>query len=175
VAITRAKSRLWLTYANSRYRFGSLVQNEPSRFINELPENFLNKTFGGSGSKNQGRGSWNRKSGLGLNKEWDGESGSVSKQSGTYFNEKQGARAARPEYFPPKVQPKTIEHTPSPDFTPDDTSGLQVGQRVEHAKFGFGLVTKMEGSAHNPVATVLFEQNGEKKIMLNYARLRIVE
>jgi DNA helicase-2/ATP-dependent DNA helicase PcrA len=37
------------------------------------------------------------------------------------------------------------------------------------------MVSKMEGSAHNPIATVQFELNGEKKIMLNYAKLRIVE
>ena len=37
VAVTRAKERLWVTYANSRYRFGSLVQNDPSRFIDEIP------------------------------------------------------------------------------------------------------------------------------------------
>lgn len=175
VAITRAKSRLWLTYANSRYRFGSLVQNEPSRFINELPEIFLNKTFGGGGSKNQGRSSWNKNSAFGRNKEWDGESGTVSKQSGTYFNEVPEAKSSKPGYLPPKSQPKTVEHIPSPDFVPSDTSNLQIGQKVEHAKFGFGEVIKMEGSAHNPVATVKFELNGEKKIMLNYARLRIVE
>ena len=49
------------------------------------------------------------------------------------------------------------------------------GQKVEHQKFGFGVVMKMEGAAHNPIATVTFDQNGEKKIMLNYAKLRIVE
>ncbi|MBS1919857.1 MAG: UvrD-helicase domain-containing protein [Bacteroidetes bacterium] len=175
VAITRAKSRLWLTYANSRYRFGSLVQNEPSRFINELPETFLNKTSGGRGSKNLVRSGWNKNFVSGGNNEWDGESGSVSKQSGTYFNEKPGTKSPKPGYLPPKTLPKTIEHSPSPGFTPSDTSNLQVGQKVEHAKFGFGDVIKMEGSAHNPVATVKFELNGEKKIMLNYARLRIVE
>ena len=46
--------------------------------------------------------------------------------------------------------------------------------RVEHQKFGFGEVLKLEGSAHNPVATIKFEQNGEKKIMLNYAKLMII-
>jgi hypothetical protein len=46
--------------------------------------------------------------------------------------------------------------------------------RVEHQKFGFGNVLKLEGSAHNPVATIKFDQNGEKKIMLNYAKLMIV-
>ena len=60
-------------------------------------------------------------------------------------------------------------------FCASDTSDLQVGQKVEHQKFGFGEVTKMEGSAHNPIATVQFEMNGEKKIMLNYAKLRIIE
>ena len=52
---------------------------------------------------------------------------------------------------------------------------LPVGQKVEHQKFGFGEVMKMEGAAHNPISTINFENNGEKKIMLNYAKLRIVE
>ena len=52
--------------------------------------------------------------------------------------------------------------------------GLEAGQKVEHQKFGFGIVKSMEGSAHNPVATIDFGVNGEKKIMLNYAKLRIV-
>ncbi|MCZ2458531.1 MAG: UvrD-helicase domain-containing protein [Chitinophagales bacterium] len=175
VAITRAKSRLWLTYANSRYRFGSLVQNEPSRFIGELPASFLNKTFGGGGSKNQGRVSWGRGLGLDRNNGWDGESGQVSRQKGTYFNEQPAARSSEPFYLSTKKQNKTIEHVPSSDFAASDTSDLKAGQKVEHAKFGFGSVIKIEGSVHNPVATIKFEKNGEKKIMLHYARLRIVE
>ena len=70
---------------------------------------------------------------------------------------------------------KVKEHIPTEGFAPSDTSNLQEGQKIEHQKFGFGEVIKMEGAAHNPVATVKFEHNGEKKIMLNYAKLRIVE
>ena len=70
---------------------------------------------------------------------------------------------------------KVKEHIPSPGFAPSDTSNLTEGQKIEHQKFGFGEVVKMEGAAHNPVATVKFELNGEKKIMLNYAKLRIIE
>ena len=70
---------------------------------------------------------------------------------------------------------KTVEHVPSADFAPSDTSDLKIGQKVEHQKFGFGEVIKMEGAAHNPIATVNFEHNGEKKIMLNYAKLRIIQ
>ncbi len=175
VSITRAKNRLWLTYANTRYRFGSLVQNEPSRFIDELPEIFLDKSFAGGGAKNQGRSNWGKNAAFNRTKEWDGESGSVSQQSGTYFNETPSAKTQKPNYLAPKPQQKTVQHIPSSDFVPSDTSSLQAGQKVEHQKFGFGEVIKMEGSQHNPVATVKFELNGEKKIMLNYAKLRIVE
>ena len=176
VAITRAKQRLWITYANTRYRFGSLVQNEPSRFIEEIPEQYLDKSFAGGGSKNQTPGKWGGGSAFNRMKGWkvndDGESGYARKQSGAYYNE--SAKKETPSYLISKT-PKTVEHTPSDDFRPSDTSGLAVGQKVEHQKFGFGEVIKMEGAAHNPIATVKFEHNGEKKIMLNYAKLRIIE
>src|ERR1700730_8867557 len=56
VAITRAKHKLWITHANTRYRFGSLVQNDPSRFIDELPSEFVDRSFAGGGGRNQGSG-----------------------------------------------------------------------------------------------------------------------
>jgi DNA helicase II / ATP-dependent DNA helicase PcrA len=104
---------------------------------------------------------------------WGGKSAAATKAEKQY-----GAppgKTATPSYLAPKPVNKTIEHTPSEDFVASDTSNLQAGQKVEHQKFGFGEVMKMEGAAHNPIATVLFEVNGEKKIMLNYAKLRIVE
>ena len=171
VAITRAKQRLWLTYANTRYRFGNLVQNEPSRFLEEIPEPFVDRTFAGGGPRNQ-------TSGFGGSSAFDrmhGGFGAAAQAEKTY-----GPPPARkketPSYLPAKPQaPKVVEHTPSENFVPSDTANLQEGQKVEHQKFGFGIVSKMEGSAHNPIATVQFELNGEKKIMLNYAKLRIVE
>jgi DNA helicase-2/ATP-dependent DNA helicase PcrA len=75
----------------------------------------------------------------------------------------------------PPSRNTTVNHIPSSDFAASDTSSLQAGQKVEHQKFGFGLVARVEGSAHNPIATINFDMNGEKKIMLNYAKLRIVE
>jgi DNA helicase-2/ATP-dependent DNA helicase PcrA len=180
VVVTRAKQRLWITYANTRYRFGTLVQNEPSRFISEIPEQFLDRSFAGGGAKNQVGGSkWSRGSAFdrmkGKNVD-DGESGKVSQQSGTYYNSGPAVAKSTPSYLPPKGQPaKVKEHVPSADFAASDTSDLKEGQKVEHQKFGFGEVLKMEGAAHNPVATVKFEHNGEKKIMLNYAKLRIIE
>lgn len=180
VVITRAKQRLWITYANTRYRFGQLVQNEPSRFIEEVPEQFMDRSFAGGGAKNQiGGSNWGKQSAFDRMRSKnvdDGESGTVTKQSGTYYNSGPAAAKSTPSYLPPKGVPaKVKEHVPSVDFVASDTSGLKEGQKVEHQKFGFGEVLKMEGAAHNPIATVKFEHNGEKKIMLNYAKLRILE
>jgi DNA helicase II / ATP-dependent DNA helicase PcrA len=177
VVITRAKKHLWISYANSRYRFGSLIQNEPSRFINEIPELYLDKSFAGGGVRNQnsfGSSAFDRmRGGFGYSDDTYGDVKAAEKRYGAPPNKKS---TGTPAYLAPKTTvPRVVEHQPTPDFVPSDTSQLQAGQRVEHQKFGFGEVLKMEGSAHNPVATVKFELNGEKKIMLNYAKLRILE
>jgi len=172
VVITRAKEKLWITYANTRYRFGTLVQNEPSRFIEEIPSDFLDRSFAGGGARNQGSAFGDRSA---FDRMHGGGFGNTASQAEKRYGPPPTKKDTKPTYVPPKPFVKTIEHNPSPDFVASDTSALQVGQKVEHQKFGFGEVVGMEGSAHNPIATVKFEHNGEKKIMLNYAKLRIVE
>ena len=163
VAVTRAKTKLWLTYANTRYRFGNLTQNEPSRFIDELPEERIDRAYANGNMKNNQSG-WN--SGNAFDK-----LRSVWKKPET---EDRPRYTDKPSYLNTNPAVKIKEHIPSSDFAPSDTSNLQEGQKVEHQKFGFGEVIKMEGAAHNPIATVKFEHNGEKKIMLNYAKLKII-
>ncbi len=165
VAITRAKQRLLLTYSNARYRFGQLQQNDSSRFLEEIPEDYLDKSYAGGGMKNNSGAGW----GSGIERMQRGMS-SQSAVGNWQLPDKK-----KPSYVTPVVRQQTKEHVPSADFVASDTSNLQEGQKVEHQKFGFGEVLKMEGAAHNPIATVKFELNGEKKIMLNYAKLRIIE
>jgi DNA helicase-2/ATP-dependent DNA helicase PcrA len=159
VAITRAKGKLFLTYANSRYKFGQLVQNEASRFISEIPEDYLDRSFAGGGVKNQGSSS---------------NYGSAFQRMQRGFGNPEPAEKTFVSSLATNARPKEVAHVPSPNFVASDISKLEVGSRVEHQKFGFGEVLKLEGSAHNPVATIKFDQNGEKKIMLNYAKLMIV-
>jgi DNA helicase-2/ATP-dependent DNA helicase PcrA len=175
VVITRAKQRLWITYANTRYRFGNLVQNEPSRFIDEIPADFLDRSFAGGGARNQGSSFGGNNASAFDRMHGGGFGGGSAAQAERKYGPPPNKKETKPAYIPPKPYIRTIEHNPSPDFVASDTSALQVGQKVEHQKFGFGEVTGMEGSAHNPIATVKFQYNGEKKIMLNYAKLRIVE
>jgi DNA helicase-2/ATP-dependent DNA helicase PcrA len=158
VAVTRARKKLWLTHAAARYRFGQLQQNDPSRFIEEIPDDYLDRS-NARGTRSAASGSSFRNNPFAANRP-----GSFSRKE----------EKSKPAYLVP-VRPQVKEHIPSENFAPSDTSNLQAGQKVEHQKFGYGVVGKIEGGAHNPIATVLFELNGEKKIMLNYARLRIVE
>jgi DNA helicase-2/ATP-dependent DNA helicase PcrA len=107
---------------------------------------------------------------------WGGESSHSPVNSRQSTAKSQSSTGSKPSYITPKSVPaKPVEHTPTADFKPSDTTELKAGQKVEHQKFGFGEVLKMEGAAHNPIATIKFELNGEKKIMLNYAKLRIME
>ncbi|MBK8090093.1 MAG: ATP-binding domain-containing protein [Chitinophagaceae bacterium] len=175
VVITRAKTKLWITYANTRYKFGQIVQNEPSRFLDELPEEQVDKSFAGGGMKNQNTGfgsgsAFDRMKGWGNKTDYN-DAAQVEKKYGAPPKK----QSSTPSYITPPSRPQTVEHKPAADFVASDTSNLQEGQKVEHQKFGFGEVMKMEGSAHNPIATVKFELNGEKKIMLNYAKLRIID
>jgi len=164
VVITRAKKKLWITYANTRYRFGSIVQNDPSRFIEEIPEKYLDRSFAGA-ARSQSNNNW--QTGTAFER--------MNRGFGQPASDERRTTESRPAYLPTNNRQQTVvNHVPSKDFVASDTSQLQAGQKVEHQKFGFGEVTKMEGSAHNPVATVKFDLNGEKKIMLNYAKLRIV-
>jgi DNA helicase II / ATP-dependent DNA helicase PcrA len=169
VAVTRAKQKLWLTYANTRYRFGQLLQMEPSRFLDEVPEKYLDRTFAGGGLRNQANNNWK---------------GAPPKEptpkgfgfSATSSNENRKApEAKKPSYINVVTKAAPAAHIPTANFEPSDTTDLQPGQKVEHQKFGFGNVMQVEGSVHNPIATIVFEKEGEKKIMLNYAKLRIVE
>ncbi|MEO7445555.1 MAG: ATP-dependent DNA helicase, partial [Ferruginibacter sp.] len=141
-------------------RFGQLQQNDPSRFLDEIPDKFLDRSHAGSSAINNQGSQWAR--GNAFERMNRGFSGAAEKKS-----------TAGPSYAQPS-RPSTKVHTPTENFVASDTGNLQAGQQVEHQKFGFGEVTKMEGAAHNPVATILFKHNGEKKIMLNYAKLRIV-
>ncbi|CAN5605395.1 3'-5' exonuclease [soil metagenome] len=78
-----------------------------------------------------------------------------------------------------KVTPKqnviTTTHVPSADFKPSDTTYLEEGMKVEHAKFGFGKVIKMDEDGANRKAKVDFDNFGERTLLLSFAKLKIIQ
>ena len=171
VAVTRAEKRLTLTYSTSRYKWGSLNNCEPSRFLDELDPKYLDlefqpksmPTMGGGASFDQERGAWRR------------DYNNAGAGSSCY-----GDRRETESFSKPKPRPKTTAilpkaHQPTPGFQPSDTKNLQVGMEVEHERFGFGKVISLEGTHPEVKATIFFKELGQKQLLLKFAKLRIID
>ncbi|MFN8353285.1 MAG: 3'-5' exonuclease [Spirosomataceae bacterium] len=159
VAITRAEKKLHLSYAESRYQYGRLKPCEPSRFLNEIDVKYLKVS----------RTRVRNERGYGR----DDDFGS----SGTNFIQNLVKKANSGSFQPVKTAtPSSPPATPSGDFKPSDTSTLAAGQKVEHPKFGLGVVTKIETdpASGGRKATVKFDTQGEKTLLLSFAKLRIL-
>ncbi len=152
VATTRAMEKLYLSYALTRYRFGRLLNCEPSRFLEEIDGSRLKVNKKMTATREMPGAL--RREGL------PGSQGFI------------GIKKTQPETRQP-VQMKI--HTPSPDFKPSNTNNLQAEQLVEHPKFGFGKVQKIETEGLNRKASIQFEHFGEKTLLLSFAKLRIID
>ena len=137
VAITRAAEHLTLTYANSRYQYGQMRFNDPSRFLEEIPPENIDSIVPIKAKA---------------------EFGAPKVLSGL-----KPIRAAKPM---PKVNVA--------NFIPNDPSEIKEGMNVLHMKFGSGKVLSID---ERNVATIHFSEvpdNAEKRIMLQYAKLQIL-
>lgn len=156
VAITRAGKKLSISYATSRYRWGTLTSCEPSRFLDEIDAKYLELDF-----KQQQKASGNP---------FFDDERSAWQQKETFTKPK---AAASPSPKTTSILPKA--HIPSEGFAPSNTSNMQVGMEVEHERFGFGKVLTLEGNKPDIKATIFFKELGQKQLLLKFAKLRIVE
>ncbi len=164
VVVTRAKHRLWLTFANSRYRFGQLVQNDPSRFIGEVPEQNIDKSYAGMAGARGAIGNSNAAGGFGARQTFAKKQPEATSSAANLIAAKKATSSA------------SYTHTPSADFVASNPADMAEGQKVEHQRFGFGVIRGLDGNPNNRMATIDFENGvGVKKIMLQYAKLKIIE
>jgi len=145
VAITRAQKRLFLSYALTRYRFGRLKNCEPSRFLDDINANYVKVStkYGG------------------LHAEAPNPT-----YARTFVSSMNKTISSQPVNRPSSYKPPA-------DFTPSDTSGLDVGMRVEHPKFGFGDVVRIDTTGADRKAVIAFTDFGEKTLLLSFAKLKI--
>jgi DNA helicase II / ATP-dependent DNA helicase PcrA len=147
VAITRAQKKLFLSYALTRYRFGRLKNCEPSRFLDDIQGSYIKVSTKFGGVESMAPNPNFAKSFV------SGMKKTVSTQP----------------------VPKATAYKPSADFSPSDTKGLKEGMKVEHPKFGFGTVLKMEEVGSERKAKINFADFGEKTLLLSFAKLKIHE
>ncbi len=163
VALTRAERQAYLTYAQSRYRWGKLSDSEPSRFIDEIDGQYLeylsaeetnyrykplidNDIFGDVD-----------KSKLRLSKP---VSGTPPKKYGE-----------EPSVTIRKLKPVSGN---APANTNLFDSKLVVGNMVMHERFGKGEVMNLEGAGADKKAEIKFEVGGIKKLLLRFAKLDVI-
>lgn len=159
VAITRAKIYVTLSYAQSRFRWGSHVNYPPSRFLKEINPKFLSWPALESEGLQKG-GSWDRISNT------RGSVNSIYRGNG---DDSKSSIKNRPAFT------SIPQKAPDPNFRADSISKLKAGQRVEHDRFGYGLLVTLEGDPLNAKAVVDFDSSGKKMLLLKFAKLRVVE
>lgn len=148
VAVTRARQKVFLSYALSRYRFGRLNHCDPSRFIKDIDPAYVQENPYHTAQK------------LGY----------------THSNTSYATRLVRTSKKASKPLKRAAvaasSHSPLP---PSDLAKIQVGVQVAHSKFGLGTVTQLDATGGAHKAHILFKDFGEKTLLLNFAKLSIVE
>jgi len=164
VALTRAEKQAYLTYTESRYRWGKLIDAEPSRFIEEIDEKFLDiqtplDTYRYKPMIDSDIFGEPDKSKLRLKKPVGGTPPTVGKPTEEQL---QKLRKLRPQSIP-SIQ------------TDDLNDNLSKGMRVEHSRFGQGEVLSIEGIGQDQKAEIRFQTGGIKKLLLRFAKLKILD
>ena len=155
VGITRARERLFLTHAWSRQQFGSTQYNPPSRFLDEIPDTLV-----------QHEGNVKNRSTARLTRDDDwGRTKVSSFDPDDEFRERQVDAAL--------AAGRSTPHRP-PQQTNTQEIGLRVGDSVEHAVFGEGIVIDITGSGDKTEAVVNFREKGRKHLLLAWAPLKKV-
>jgi len=150
VALTRAEKAATLSYAENRYRWGNLTTCEPSRFIEEIDDKYIDiprKIFNHPSDFSKFRVD---------------ESGSVSKPT---FNKDKLKKIA---------DSRNKQTETSAPFESSPTDDIKAGVQVEHQRFGKGKVLNVEGNGSSKKATVFFPAVGQKQLLLKFARLKVV-
>ncbi|NBW32949.1 MAG: ATP-dependent DNA helicase, partial [Cytophagia bacterium] len=172
VALTRARKRLVLSYALTRFRHGSLCYGEPSRFLFEIDKAFLAQPAllrsGSSASMPSTSLPWS-----GARSNARPSSGAPRPVSGPT---RPASAPSRPLTGPARPVPSRPAQVPASGTGPDpgvgdDPSTLLEGDWVNHFRFGQGRIDKIEGRFPDTKATITFEQYGTKQILLKFARL----
>lgn len=181
VAITRAERHCILTYAKSRYRFGRMETEAPSRFLRDISSELVKVDGGGGGFSSSdsirsfmpfgGRDRWQN-----------------SRPVASQFRADPKPREALHREEPPVadtfspgfqrlravVSLKSKRVQPAAGSQSADVGGLTEGCVIEHERFGMGKVTRLEGSGENMKATVQFENAGTKQLLVKFARFKVV-
>lgn len=154
VAITRAEEHCFLSFAKTRFRYGKMEFGSPSRFLKDIDTRFLK-----------------------LPQE-AGMSRHVDEGAGRFRKEMERERPKAQSITP--TAPRNLKKVSGTTVSPSAAMGVgitsvQMGQMIEHERFGLGEVIKVEGTGDNAKATIHFENVGDKQLLLRFARFKVID
>lgn len=176
VAITRAEQRCFLSCAKSRYQYGSMMFNEPSRFLKEIDKQYLVIEGNAAGFKSQGSQPQPFQS------RPQSQSFQSRPQSQPYHEtpQRNPFQSTVPSGFR-RVQSVSQRFQTSASIqrmqasTSSQRQTIHAGARVEHQRFGLGTVVAVEGVGENEKATIEFQNAGTKTLLMKFARLTVLK
>lgn len=167
VALTRAEKQAYLTYALSRYRWGKLVDSEPSRFIGEIDDDYLEILTPPEELR------FNPMLSADIFGDVEPNKIRFKPAKQIEFNKSKIQREA-----PEKFQVTTPRNLKPVGQTNDSVNlfdnKLAVGNLVKHIRFGTGEVLKIEGAGADVKAEINFQHGGVKKLLLRFAKLEVI-
>ena len=168
VALTRAEKQAYLTYALSRYRWGKLIDSEPSRFIEEIDDKYVEILTPPEERRFNPM--------LSADIFGDVEPNTIRyKPAKQRAPVKKGKAKPEPENFR-LSSPKKFKSVASSSNGASNLfdNNLTVGNIVKHLRFGKGEVLKIEGKGADIKAEIKFQNGGIKKLLLRFAKLDII-
>ncbi|HET7692201.1 MAG TPA: UvrD-helicase domain-containing protein [Gemmatimonadota bacterium] len=151
VGLTRAKDRVYLSYAHERYRWGQNTIAGPSPFLAELPEDLVEW-------EEEPLSRWGG---------WHGRRTSFGFGGGSGSGD-----AARAAAWDNTI---AVDDPAGDSVEPDEVSDLapayRPGERVAHREFGPGTIKAVSGAGRDLKVTVRFDRAGEKRLVARFARL----
>jgi DNA helicase-2/ATP-dependent DNA helicase PcrA len=165
VALTRAEEQAYLTYTQNRYRWGKLIDAEPSRFIEEIEDRYIENltpvdTYRYKPLINTDIFGEVDKSKLRQSKPENGVPPGIGKPN---QNQLRKLRKLKPELAKPIGNTNPID------------PNLSEGTLVNHTRFGRGKVLRIEGAGNDKKAEIQFDKGDIKKLLLRFAKLEIIE
>ncbi|UBZ07359.1 UvrD-helicase domain-containing protein [Salegentibacter mishustinae] len=163
VALTRAEKQAYLTYTQSRYRWGKLVDAEPSRFIEEVDEQYMDYMIPQDDYKYKPL----------IDTDIFGDEVDKSKLRQTKPKKGTPPPAHKPSESQLRKLRKLKPASPEPEKATNAIK-LEAGNVVEHMRFGKGKVLAIDGVGQDKKAEIDFENGGIKKLLLRFAKLKLI-
>lgn len=160
VAITRAKNFCMISYASSRFRNGQTVTCSPSRFIRDINPQYLHLCSGTSIDQHRFN--------------------PIDKYKASFHSQTYTSTTQQRKTQISSDSQNSLRQSVKPQNSSDSNLGqhisseLQAGMKIEHSRFGTGTITNIDTNSTDHRITVVFDNVGEKTLLLKFAKFKII-